>query len=145
MHSHVRAAGGSWLKAHRAFLIEDALFSKLEGALSPHEEKKTVHQIRRAEIICNGLDFGVIAAVYAISAAGGIPVSSCNGGCFASRHSEPFPVIAFHWPSERLPLMRQCAKVAGVSMWVHRHGELVIGADYIRRFLLFADALLQRQ
>ncbi len=136
--------GASWLRVGRLLALEDAIFAKIEGGMSPPQRDRLQRQMVRAEVH-HGLDLGVMAAVAAISAAGGIPVSSCNGGCFAETHFEEFPVVSFHWPTDRLKLIRECAKEAGVAMWVHRHGELVISADYIRRFLLFAEALLRRK
>lgn len=137
--------GASWHLARRMLSFEDLLIAKLEG----HPEGGDPMPLRqRAPTwlqVLRGLDLGVAAAVLSISAAGGIPVTSCNAGSLGGHHMECLPVVAFHWDPAKLMPLKLCVRQAGLSMWVHEQGELVIGADYIRRMLLFAEAMQQRQ
>jgi hypothetical protein len=137
--------GKSWHSAQRALQIEEGLFRRLEAARgSEADEALVLARIRLTEARLK-LDLGTIAAVYSISAAGGIPIASCNGGSFGDDHGEPFPVVTFYWPAPLMVVLRQCVAATGVSLWTHHRGELVIGADYIRRFLLFSRALQERR
>lgn len=141
--------GTTWLSAQVALQLEESLISAGEalrkrGGGKPGEAEALVSQVKQVESIW-GLDLGTISAVHAISAAGGVPISSCNASSFGGYHTEPFPVVCFCWRPEQLPILRTCAEEAGVSMWLHHRGEVVIGADYIRRLLLFAGAIISRR
>jgi hypothetical protein len=142
--------GKTWLMAERALQVEEELISAADelcrrGGGDGGDAQALYVRVTQAESALERLDLGTIGAVHAISAAGGIPISSCNAGSFGGAHGEAFPVVCFLWRPERLPILRACAKEAGVSMWLHRRGEVVIGADYIRRFLMFAQAVLDRR
>jgi hypothetical protein len=142
--------GKTRLQAERVLLLEDLLIRRLEAVFrAPEFVRQLTYRQEEARVsrlykVLGDLDLGTWAAVFAISAAGGVPVASCNGRSFGGVHTEPFPVVCFCWPPAKLPILRDCAKEAGVSMWLHHRGEVVIGANYIRRFLLFAQALLNR-
>jgi hypothetical protein len=143
--------GKTWLRTERVLRFEQLMISRLEeicrarGAKRGIEVAALEHRACRMEPVLKELDLGTWAVVHAISAAGGVPLSSCSGGSFGGVHGEPFPVVCFCWPPSKLHLLRMCAKEAGVSAWHHHRGEVVIGADYIRRFLMFAQALLKRR
>ena len=136
--------GKSWLSAGRALQLEQGIFALMETG---REGLAQEHLRRKIGIIEARLrlDIGTIAAVYSISAAGGIPISSCNAGAFGGFHEAPFPLIGFYWPRALMPTLRQCAVQAGVSLWTHHRGEVVVGADYIPRLLVFARELQDRQ
>ena len=136
--------GKSWLSARRALQLEQGIFELMEAG----QEGLAQDQIRRRIGVVEtrlGLDIGTIAAVYSISAAGGIPISSCNAGCFGGAHEAPFPLVGFYWPRALMPTLRQCATRAGVSLWTHHRGEVVAGAEYIPLLLLFARELQDRR
>jgi hypothetical protein len=137
--------GKSWRQAERAFQIEQSLFGGISGCRTAERQQVLLRRIWKLEQLFDGLDIGTVAAVYAISAAGGIPVTSCNAGCFGGSHREPFPVVGFWWPRSNLPLLRECAKQAQISLWLHHRGELVAGSRTIRRMSAFAAALLERR
>lgn len=93
----------------------------------------------------DGMDLGVTAATYALAAAGGVPLISCNGGAFGGRHFDPLPCIGLWWRTEVLQPLLECVEHAGMSTWMDHDGIIVIGGDYIRRFLLLAEALHDRR
>ncbi|MBO9516458.1 MAG: hypothetical protein J7493_00170 [Porphyrobacter sp.] len=121
---------------------------KLFDAAKRSQTREADRQLR-AQMLAHekvsGLDFGVASAVYALSAAGGIPMTSCNAGCFGGLHREPFPLVGFYWHPYLLPLFKRCAEQARISVWVHVRGELVVGARTIGRLPALASALVQRK
>lgn len=137
--------GKSWHDAARAHRLEQDLLSRVENCRTHAGRTHLVQRISRLERMLDGLDAGTAAAVYAVSAAGGIPVSSCNAGCLGGHHCEPFPIVSFWWPRLKLPILRECAKRARTSMWVHHRGEVVVGAKTIRRMSNFAGMILERR
>lgn len=137
--------GKTWQQAQRAYQLEQDLFAKIDACRSDAAEHLVRQEMLRLGEMFEGLDAGTAAAVYAISAGSGIPVSSCNGGCFGGGHSELFPVVSFWWHPSKVPLLRECAKQARLSMWLHHRGEVVVGARTIRRMLSFAGAILERR
>ena len=137
--------GKSWHQAMRAYRLEQDLLFRIANGRTEAEQRLLVSRVTRLERLFDGLDVCTAASVYAISAAGGIPVSSCNAGCFGGWHSEPFPLVSFWWPRSKLPILRECAKRVQVSMWPHHRGELVVGAKTIRRMSDFAGVILECQ
>lgn len=142
---YVDLRGKSWSEAERALRIEHRLFDGINGCRTTERKQMLLRRMWKLEQLYGGLDIGTIATVYAISAAGGIPVTSCNAGCFGGSHREPFPLVGFWWRRSKLPLLRECAKQAQISLWLHHRGELVAGARTIRRMSRFAAALLARR
>lgn len=137
--------GKTWLKAERALRLERGLFNRLEACQTRADGDRVAIRMRAAEALLDRLDIGTISTVYAVSAAGGIPITSCNGGAFGGDHEEPLPIVGFYARKTLVPILRKCASLADVSVWTHHRGELVIGADYILKFLHFADALIGRR
>jgi hypothetical protein len=91
-----------------------------------------------------GMDLGVTSATYALAAAGGVPIISCNGGAFGGRHLDNLPCVGLWWKADALEPLLECVEHAGMSTWMDHDGIIVIGGDYIRRFLVLAEALHKR-
>lgn len=82
-------------------------------------------------------DVGVNAAVVAISAAGGAPISSCNGGWFGDDHSSSVPHILFSVSPATLAPIQAAAEAADCGLINNgRHAELY--ANELSKLLAFA-------
>lgn len=95
--------------------------------------------------VAGGMDLGVTSATWALAAAGGVPMASCNGGAFGGKHIDDMPCIAVWWRLSTLDALVDCVVQTGMTTWMSRHGTIVIGADYVRKFLILADALHERR
>jgi hypothetical protein len=90
-----------------------------------------------------GFDVGVNAAVVAISAAGGTPISSCNGGWFGEDHSSSVPHVLFSIEPQAVDLIREAAEAADCGLVNNgRHAELYV--DKLPKLLAFARDVLHR-
>ena len=93
------------------------------------------------------LDVGVASTVAALSASGHLPFSSCNAGAFGGWHSEESPLVVFcvH-PGSVRPLM-ECADHASVGLQnvSMAYGPVMVYADDVRKFSVFADAIFERR
>ncbi len=74
-----------------------------------------------------GLDLGVASATLALSAAGCVTFSSCNGGVFReARHPEGYPLIAFFMRPRIAAEIEVTAADAGVGVDTHPDGSLQV-------------------
>jgi hypothetical protein len=89
------------------------------------------------EELC-GLDVGIASAVLAISALGAIPVSSCNGGCFASPHQARHPYVAFYLRKDRAVRVLDLAEAADIGLFVDQNGIAQVCSRAIGDLLRFA-------
>lgn len=88
----------------------------------------------------SGLDLGVAGAVYALSAAGCLCGSSCNGGAFGGFHSESHPLVVFVATDKKLDLLRMTAEEVGAGL-TRSNGVLLLYADKIEKMMVFGHAL----
>lgn len=90
-----------------------------------------------------GFDPGMAAAVYALSAAGATPISSCNGGTIGqSYHSETIPSILFAAGERFQPkLIMDAAKAADLGVIANREFAEIF-ADQVLKFNDFAAKLI---
>jgi hypothetical protein len=90
------------------------------------------------------LDFGVAAAVAAVSALGCVPVTSCRGPTLGRRrHSQPAPMIVFYARRRHVaPLID--AVVSADCHVVNNGAKLEVYADDVRKLHQFALALRRR-
>lgn len=84
------------------------------------------------------LDGGVMAAVAALSAAGCIPTTSCNGHY---GHAEPHPVVRFSTDECRLPLIRDACASSGCGLIMDHLGMLQLHAADVLAMVEFARQL----
>lgn len=92
-----------------------------------------------------GLDIGVASTVIALSAAGRIPCTSCNGGCFGDGHHEGYPLVLFCTMPAGVPYLLEAAEEAKVGLVNEDSGAMLVNADDISRMMLFASALIERR
>ena len=89
------------------------------------------------------IDFGVGAAVVALSVFGCIPVTSCRGPTLGMRmHSQPAPMIVFYARPSQVPALIE-AVVAANCQIINNDAKLEIYADDVRKLHQFAITLRQ--
>jgi len=106
-----------------------------------------VDEIDRRQVTASELpmlDFGVAAAIAAVSALGCVPVTSCRGPTLGRRpHSQPAPMIVFYARRRHVaPLIE--AVVSADCQVVNNGAKLEVYADDVRKLHQFAIALRRR-
>lgn len=87
------------------------------------------------------LDFGMSAAVAAISALGCVPVTSCRGPTLGRRpHAQPAPMIVFYARKHHVARLIESAVEADCQI-VNNGAKLEIYADDLRKLHRFAIVL----
>lgn len=89
-----------------------------------------------------GLDAGICSTVMALSAAGCVPFSSCNGGVFGDSHVSACPVVAFFMRRDFEPTLIQCASKAGVGVRPFGEGKVQVYASSIEQMITLAELLI---
>lgn len=88
-------------------------------------------------------DPGVTAAVVAISAAGGAPITSCNGGWFGDSHASKVPHVLFSVGPEEIGIFEASAEASGCGLSNNgRYAEVY--ADRLSNLLAFAREVQAR-
>ncbi|WP_027553442.1 hypothetical protein [Bradyrhizobium sp. Cp5.3] len=135
----------SWDDVETISALEAELVARLEAATDLDAEYEAISdELYDDPEGILGLDIGVAATVATLSAAGCIPISSCNGGAYGGHHHENYPVVAFFAKAGRLDLLLECAKEADVGLENDESGLLMLYSNDIRKMRFFADALSQR-
>lgn len=134
--------GFGWEDVVRALDLERALVARFEAVDDPAVAESDFDELRLQaldpiEELC-GLDVGVASAVLAVSALGGIPVSSCNGGCFGGQHQARHPYVAFYLPKDRGARVLDLAEAADIGLFVDQDGIAQIYGRTINDLLRFA-------
>ena len=97
---------------------------------------------QRQAAIVRIVDFGMAAAVVALSALGCVPVSSCRGNSLgARRHEHPAPMVTFYARRIHLAALGDAVARADISI-VNNAAKLEAYADDLRKMHAFAEALL---
>mgnify|MGYP003646368629 CR=1 FL=1 len=90
----------------------------------------------------SSFDLGTAGAIFALSAAGAAPISSCNGGLIGNdSHSSQVPHILFSINRERLAPILTAAEAADVGL-LNNSGHIEVFADRIPKLNAFAAQLL---
>jgi hypothetical protein len=144
-HRYLALVKLSWLELEDILKFECELMERVGSATDPADEEDVVYdELLEEDVGLQGLDIGVASAVVALSAAGCIPFSSCNGGAFGREHFEDYPLVAFYARAAALPLLLECAEHARVGLINGDEGELVLHADRIEKMVGFARAVSER-
>jgi hypothetical protein len=97
---------------------------------------------QRQAAIVRIVDFGMAAAVVALSALGCVPVSSCRGNSLgARRHEHPAPMVTFYARRIHLAALADAVARADIGI-VNNAAKLEAYADDLRKMHAFAEALL---
>lgn len=90
----------------------------------------------------NRFDVGTAGTIFALSAAGAAPISSCNGGLLGEMsHSSDVPHILFSVTPDRLGPIFAAAEAADVGL-LNNMGHVEVFADRISKLNLFGRRLL---
>lgn len=146
----------SWAVARRVIEMEQGCISRIETAQDPGEIGSTIAEAMEDQLEWEdlleevgpvaALDVGVASTTAALSAAGCIPITSCNAGAYGGWHYEEHPLVVFYARPEAAPLLMECAETARVGLEIddELHHTLIVYADDIRKMCDFAKALSQR-
>ncbi|WP_142252784.1 hypothetical protein [Bradyrhizobium sp. UNPF46] len=134
-----------WEDVEAISALEADLITRLEAATNPDAEHEAIFdELYEDPLGILGLDIGVASAVAALSAAGCIPISSCNGGAYGGLHREAYPLIAFFARKRQVNLLLDCAKEADAGLENDESGLLILYSNDIRKMRVFAAALSDR-
>jgi hypothetical protein len=133
--------GVTWDDAMEAVEAEARLLAAHPGdvtaASAAHDQ--AVNDDEQGDPVLAGLDVGVAGATFALSAAGFLTMSSCNG---AAGHYEAEPVVALVADEARLWLLSRLAAAAGVETaeqeWITVLSADVSGFGRLARMVLAA-------
>lgn len=136
----------TWSEADTAYAEEEQLIKRIEEADDPEAEYEEIEEENVEEPNgLYGLDIGVASTVFALSANGCIPVSSCNGGAFGGWHHERHSLVAFFARPWMVDVLLECAQEAGAGLENQEMGVIVAYAGDIRPMRAFARALKERR
>jgi len=120
---------------------ERAGYRDLEAADFADDAVDEVDRRQATQSVVRVVDYGVAAAVVALSALGCVPITSCRGNSLGSkRHEHPAPMITFYARRIYLPAIMAAVEAADVSI-TNNEAKLEIYTDDLRNMHRFADAL----
>jgi hypothetical protein len=106
--------------------------------------QETIDEIdarQAANSVVRIVDFGVAAAVVALSALGCVPITSCRGNSLGHRrHEHPAPMITFYARRLHLDALMEAVNEAEIYI-VNNDAKLEIYADDLRKMHRFAETL----
>lgn len=133
-----------WSEARRVLALEAELIDRIEAAQDPAGEETSLHdEIHEQGEGLYGLDIGIASTAIALSAAGGIPFASCNGGAFGGVHREDYPIVAFYARKPTLAILAECAEQAEVGLRNGGLGELMVYGRTIASLQIFARSIIE--
>lgn len=135
-HAYVDLRGATWEEARETLDGEQRLLGELEEYF-----EDDANYVELAEIL-GGLDLGTASVVMALSAAGCVPVSSCNG---ERGHHEWHPAVAFFSPPALLPDLLGAAADAGCGLENYDLGTVIVYGREVAQLVAFATELIRRQ
>jgi hypothetical protein len=133
----------TWEDAEQAYAAERTLLGKLDAVRTAEDLKALRPAVAACGLQTFRLDLGVASAVCALSAAGLVPLSSCNAGAFGAAHPEPHPVVSFFAYPSVLPLLKTCARRAQIGLGTSALGGAIAYSNDIRRMRQFAKNLMK--
>lgn len=143
-HDYVDMRGYSIADAQEVVAEEARLLSDIE-AIGDDDDRleELLEGLYEDASELSGFDVGTAGAIFALSAAGAAPISSCNGGLLGDMsHSSQVPHILFSVARERLAPILAAAEAAGVGL-LNNSGHVEVFADRIPKLNDFAGQLLQ--
>jgi hypothetical protein len=120
---------------------ERAGYQSLEAAGYDEAAIEALDRDQAARSVVRIVDFGVAAAVVAVSALGCIPITSCRGNSLGrTRHQHPAPMLTFYARRLHLPAVLEAAAEADLYV-TNNEAKLEVYADDLRKMHRFAAAL----
>lgn len=136
--------GMTWEDVAGALEQEERLIARLRRSTDPHDELEQIEEHRLQEDELFGLDLGVGSAVLALSALGGAPFFSCNGGAFGGQHAQTHPLVVSYMPAESVAAALGAAREAGVGMVLDDWGRVQLYATAVDPMIKFARLTLAK-
>lgn len=142
-HAYNDYRGMSAEDAHEALQEEAKLLSDLAAAdWDTDEAEEIIESHIEAFGPTSGLDAGVAGLVYALSAVGATPLTSCNGGVVGvESHASDVPHVLFTAPIEVLNVVLTAAKRNGVGL-INNDGYAEAFTNNLRNFHALAKELI---
>lgn len=139
----VDVRGAQWsevrelLDAERRLVAEASLTCSHSGVFMEKLESLAEKSNFRDEFLeIPSFDVGIISTVWAISAAGCAPFTSCAG------HRDP-PHVDFYAKAGLIPILKEAAEMAETGLVNNSEGRLEVFAESIPRMLRFAESLME--
>jgi hypothetical protein len=122
---------------------ETAGWRELEAAGYAQQSIDAIDRRQASRSVVRIVDFGVAAAVVALSALGCVPITSCRGNSLgARRHEHPAPMITFYSRRMHLPAILEAAAAADAYL-ANNEAKIELYAEDLRKMHAFALALRQ--
>ena len=138
--------GLTWPETERIFSAEQRLIARIVAADSPEAEYEAIlDELSEDFDYLSFLDLGIASTTLALSAAGCIPISSCNASAFGGHHHEDHPLVAFYLQPTILSILVSCAQDAGVGLSNGSDGAALVYSSEIQSMMRFAECLIKRQ
>jgi hypothetical protein len=116
-------------------------YQRLEAAGYDDRAVEELDRKQATQSVIRIVDFGVAAAVVALSALGAVPITSCRGNSLGSkRHEHPAPMITFYARRLHLPAIMEAVETADLYI-TNNEAKLEVYADDLRKMHRFAEAL----
>lgn len=129
----------------RAIVDEEAaLLHRIEEAGENDDEvERIIDELMSDESELSAFDVGVAGTIYALSAVGAAPITSCNGGLLDGCHAYNYPNVLFSIEPGKLAGVTAVAELTGVGL-ENASGHVLVYADSIPKLNAFADRLVRQ-
>lgn len=144
-HDYVDMRGYSISDAEEIIAEEAQLLDDIEAIGDDHDRlEELLERLYEDASELSGFDVGTAGAIFALSAAGTAPISSCNGGLLGdTSHSSQMPHILFSVTQDRLKPILAAAHAADVGL-LNNSGHVEVFATRIPGLHTFAKELLHQ-
>ncbi len=142
-HDYMDVRGCTITDARDALAEEAELLGELEASgWSDDKADELMDEAYETSAFIFSFDIGMAGAVFALSAAGAAPISSCNGGVIdGERHASDVPHVLFSATPDALPAIERAAVAADAGL-INNDGHVELFADWLPKLHSFAEHLL---
>lgn len=142
-HAYFDMRGYSLADAEAVVREEGDFLRDLEAAEDDEDEVEAMLDSLVADFSeLGGFDVGTAGTIYALSAAGAAPITSCNGGLLGGSHSSNVPHVLFSIDPLKFAPILKAAEIADVGL-LNNDGHVEIFATTIPHLHLFAQSLVR--
>lgn len=137
----MRVGHVSWDEVRNLIVYEKELLNHINEEDSQLDYDAAVEDDEYEHLVIElgGFDVGIASCVLALSAAGCITMTSCNG---SYGHDESYPLVVFRCRGSWIPILLTIAEKTGCGLENSYAGTVVVYANDVRSMLSFAEALL---
>lgn len=142
-HAYVDMRGFSIAEAQEVVTEEAELLREIEATGANDERLEELKDgLYDAASELSGFDVGTAGAIFALSAAGAAPISSCNGGLLGDEsHASQVPHILFSIERDKLGPILAAAEGVDVGL-LNNSAHIEVFAECIPKLNAFAAQLL---